>query len=337
MTSVPPKRKREDENSPSKALNMPGDICKRCNKRCTSKGKSSEAIQCGICFVWVHAACEGFTKEQFKTFSDLSKSFPNIAYCCKLNGCLTRLNQLVASKDTSKLVSPVEIGETLRDLEKKYSLLNETITKTFANVDTLSSNNTELQNKISNLAKSVDSNPGIQVNTVSVTKIVDEYRDIERRKWNVIVFNAPEPKSADISQRKTEDREFFNSLVEDIGIAPVDIADVTRLGAKVANKSRPLRVQLNNLSQRRSVLSNAKKLRNSSSRSFKEIFINPDLSPKERQAQKELRSELARRKEAGESGIFIRRGRIVKQNKTINQAVSNPREVPSEDMDDQSG
>ena len=125
--------------------------------------------------------------------------------------------------------------------------------------------------------------------------------------------------------------------MEDIGIAPVDIADVTRLGAKVANKSCPLRVQLNNLSQRRSVLSNAKKLRNSSSRSFKEIFINPDLSPKERQAQKELRLELARRKEAGESGIFIRRGRIVKQNKTINQAVSNPQEVPSEDMDDQSG
>ena len=51
--------------------------------------------------------------------------------------------------------------------------------------------NTELQNKISNLAKSVDSNDGIQANTVSVTKIVDEYRDIERRKWNVIVFNVP--------------------------------------------------------------------------------------------------------------------------------------------------
>ena len=146
-------------------------------------------------------------------------------------------------------------------------------------MDTLSSNNTELQNKISNLAKSVDGNPGIQANTVSVTKIVNEYRDIERQKWNVIVFNVPEPKSTEISQRKTEDREFFNSLLEDIGIAPVDIADVTRLGAKVANKSCPLRVQLNNLSQRRSVLSlsNAKKLRNSSSSSFKEIFINPDL------------------------------------------------------------
>ena len=71
--------------------------------------------------------------------------------------------------------------------------------------------------------------------------------------------------------------------------------------------------------------------------SLSKKFFSPDLSPKERQAQKELRSELARRKEAGESYIFIRRGCIVKQNKTINQAVSNPQEVTSEDMDDQSG
>ena len=45
------------------------------------------------------------------------------------------------------------------------------------------------------------------------------------------------------------------------------------------------------------------------------IFINPDLSFKERQAQRELRKELAARKEKGEAGIFIRRGRIVKQSK----------------------
>ena len=129
MTSAPPKRKRKDDNSPSKALNMPGYICKHCNKRCTSKGKSSEAIQCDICFVWVHAACEGFTKEQFKTFSDLSKSFPNIAYCWKLNGCLTRLNQLVASKDTSELVSPVEMVKPLEIWRKGTHFLMKQLPK----------------------------------------------------------------------------------------------------------------------------------------------------------------------------------------------------------------
>ena len=62
------------------------------------------------------------------------------------------------------------------------------------------------------------------------------------------------------------------------------------------------------------------------------IYINPDLSVRERQAQKKLRLELARRKENGESNIFIRRGRIVKQ-----RSPSQPRESTSEAMEDQSG
>ena len=165
----------------------------------------------------------------------------------------------------------------------------------------------------------------------TASKVVDEYRDMERRKWNLIVFNAPEPKSTESSQRKAEDREFFNSLIDHIGIDPVDVIDVVRLGAKTSDKLRPLRVQFNNLGHRRSVLVNAKKLRDSSSDVFKGVYINPDLSVKERQVQRNLRSELARRKENGESDIFIRRGRIVKQRNS-----SHSRGSTSELMDDQS-
>ena len=74
------KRIREGDSSPPKVPFMPGDICKHCNKKCTLKGKNSEAVQCDVCFVWVHASCKGFTKGQYKTFSDLSKVLPNIAY-----------------------------------------------------------------------------------------------------------------------------------------------------------------------------------------------------------------------------------------------------------------
>ena len=147
------KRKREDDSSPPKVLTMPGDICKHCNKKCTLKGKSSEAVQCDVCFVWVHASCEGFTKDQYKAFSDLSKFFPNIAYCCKLNGCLTRLNQLIAINSKSK--PSAEINEVLEDLKKNYSQVNEAITTLSKNIDSLSSNNTELDNKVNTLSKSI--------------------------------------------------------------------------------------------------------------------------------------------------------------------------------------
>ena len=144
LSSTLPKRRREDDNSPPKALAMPGDIC----KHCTIKGKNSEAIQCDICYVWVHASCESFSREQYKAFSDLSKSFPNLVYCCKLNGCFTRLNQLIARNDTSK--PSTEIDEVLENMEKNYSSVNQAITTISENINQLSSNNTELENKVNN-------------------------------------------------------------------------------------------------------------------------------------------------------------------------------------------
>ena len=186
-----------------------------------------------------------------------------------------------------------------------------------------------IEQQLKSLEKASKQSNVITADTAS--KVVDEYRDMERRKWNLIVFNVPEPKSTESSQRKVEDWEFFNSLIDHIGIDPVDVTDVVRLGAKTSDKLRPLRVQLNNLGHRRSVLANAKKLRDLSSDIFKGIYINPDLSVKERQAQKKLRSELARRKENGETDIFIRRGRIMKQRNSDHSQWST-----SELMDNQS-
>ena len=41
------------------------------------------------------------------------------------------------------------------------------------------------------------------------------------------------------------------------------------------------------------------------------VYITPDLSFHERMHQKNLRTELQRRKEAGEANLIIRRGQIV--------------------------
>ena len=65
----------------------------------------------------------------------------------------------------------------------------------------------------------------------------------------------------------------------------------------------------------------AKELRQS--KQFSSMYINPDLTYKERQASKELRQELARRKKAGEKDIFIRRGQIVKRISTAQDSGSN--------------
>lgn len=52
----------------------------------------------------------------------------------------------------------------------------------------------------------------------------------------------------------------------------------------------------------------------SESEQLRTVFITPDLSLQERKVQRDLRSELKRRKDAGESDLIIRRGQIVKKN-----------------------
>ena len=114
----------------------------------------------------------------------------------------------------------------------------------------------------------------VTVDTAS--RIVDEYRDKEMRKSNVIIYNIPESKAVDGAGRKKDDIAVINAIVEEIGSTALDIVDVARLGAKASDKSHPLKVHLN---QRRSLLVNAKNLCNSDQ--FNRIYINPDLSYKE--------------------------------------------------------
>ena len=47
----------------------------------------------------------------------------------------------------------------------------------------------------------------------TASKVVDEYRDLERRKCNLIAFNVPESKSIEPSQRKAEDREQAQAFI----------------------------------------------------------------------------------------------------------------------------
>ena len=55
-------------------------------------------------------------------------------------------------------------------------------------------------------------------------------------------------------------------------------------------------------------LSAAKQLRHS--QNFKNVFINPDLTKAEREKNKLLRSEVKRRRDAGEK-VFLRGGQII--------------------------
>ena len=99
------------------------------------------------------------------------------------------------------------------------------------------------------------------------------------------------------------------NATEELGIPLGEIVQVGKLGQKSSDKKRPLRVQFTDLDHRSLLLRGAKKLHKTTQ--YNNVNVNPDLSYQERQFQKGLRQELARRKSTGEKGTLIYNGQIV--------------------------
>jgi len=309
MTSAPPKRKRDDDTPPKAMTAVPGDICGHCNKRCTAKGKSSEAIQCDVCFVWVHAQCEGLSKDQYKVFAQLTATFPNIAYCCKLHGCLTRFNQLTAN-DANVNESDSKRTE---EIAEKYSLLNQSITDLSSKIQHLSLNNAALENKLNNLIKSTqpqeNSSNWEDLNALTSTSVAvnvaDEISERDKRKCNLIIHGLPEEP---LDSHHT-DADTFLELCKVSFDLDINITKAVRLGQKLNEKTRSLLVKVDNEESQKQILALAPKLR--FSKTWSKVYIQPDMSPKEREAHKKLYEQLKRRKNQGERNLIIRHGKIV--------------------------
>ena len=109
---------------------------------------------------------------------------------------------------------------------------------------------------------------------------------------------------------KEDKEEVLSVISEGLGLEDVAVESTIRLGKREEEKTRLLRVTVESVKVKRSILQKAKKLRESEK--WKSVFITPDLSPKERKRNKELRDELKRRTDEGEEDLVIRRGKIVK-------------------------
>ena len=58
--------------------------------------------------------------------------------------------------------------------------------------------------------------------------------------------------------------------------------------------------------------------------SWSNVYISPDLTPKEREANRRLREELKNRKDAGEKNLMIKRGKIVVDTRKSSEKDSQP-------------
>ena len=122
--------------------------------------------------------------------------------------------------------------------------------------------------------------------------------------------NVPEPEADSLADKVAADIKIVTDITKSEFKLNIRATRVIRIGKRQPDKPRLLLITLQHEEMKRDVLKCAKDLRGS--KDWGKIYFYPDLTPKERQAGKELRDELKRRRDQGETNIIIRGGRIVK-------------------------
>ena len=312
------KRNRPDDSPDAKShlLSKKLEMCDHCSKEFTA---SCEVLQCDLCASLVHASCEGVDKEHFQLLSQVTNKISNVMYYCKLNNCVARSKQFIF-KNVQAILSSSEDSESnetaLRSITEEQEEIRDALTALSAKVDDLCSLNQTLESEIKATAGAVVSKPSPVVGEslfASPVEAVDEYLDRERRKCNLVIYNLPEPIASNVKDRTQQDKNVFSQLVSsELKIENINLLKCIRLGKKTSNnKARPLLVSVTEASTKYNILKKASQLRHSSSHS--KVYISPDMTRKEREAAKELRTELKRRLAAGEKDLTIRQGKIVQK------------------------
>ena len=148
-----------------------------------------------------------------------------------------------------------------------------------------------------------------QITSETLKSVVKNTMQEEDRSKNLIVFGLVEQENEDL---QSSIGEVFSQL----GVKP--ISDLSRVG-KSGNKERPrpVKVVLSCASTARSVLYQARKLKNSEK--FKSVFIRPDRTLEERATHKQLIEEVKnRRKFDPGKKHFIKGGQVISEDKSDN-------------------
>lgn len=146
-----------------------------------------------------------------------------------------------------------------------------------------------------------------------VKSALEEMKDRERRKDCIIVTNIRESESETSEERLKEDMEgFLNHINKEIEVKREDVVEIVRLGKKIEGRQRPMKIKMKSKELKDKVIRCSYSL-NKGKRADERVYLNEDLTAKERIKNKELRDEKKRRERNGERDLIIRNGEIVKR------------------------
>ena len=144
--------------------------------------------------------------------------------------------------------------------------------------------------------------------------IADEMNQRELKKNNLVIFGLPERVDGSVSDRRQNDMMKCAELFEALGCSNAAIEKATRLGKERSDNKRLLRVTLSNTKDKYELLKQSRILRRHAK--FNGVYLQPDLTFAQRQADFDLRRELRDRRGKGEN-VIIHKGKIVERKSVV--------------------
>ena len=293
------------------------------------KSKSTQIYRCGSCKQWVCISCEKMPKGMFNAL----EKYPRFRVdCSSCEENPTPTNVPVAEVSTAKVEEIMErtmanmVSGLKKQLEEVVSDGKAQLKQSYAEV---ARDFTRVTGTITTIVDKKLPREATEEQThkhqAEIIENVDEYIDREKRKLNLIVHNVKEPEGVNQVERVKNDTETFDKIIKGEFNLRVKVSRAVRLGKKQEGKNRLLLVTVGNFEEEKDLLRLAKNIQQSDE--WSNIYISPDLTPKEREVNRVLRAEIRRRRDAGESNLVIRNGKIIKTTREVRvqeQAVTVP-------------
>ena len=103
------------------------------------------------------------------------------------------------------------------------------------------------------------------------------------REKNIIIFRTEESRDNEVNKRKQHYISFFNELCKNgLKMDTLKVEDITRLGKQEHERSRPIRIKLQNKGDKTKMMEATRNLRNTEDR-FRRISITDDITKTERE------------------------------------------------------
>lgn len=302
------------------------NTCRNCKKR-VSKGE--EAVQCDECSFWFHMACENIGKNLARALVEDEEMIWHCRVCKpQIKKSLAEAKKILQENESMKTeLEEVkrENSETKEQVKKFEIVLNRKDEKSSTDKHReLWEELEKIKEKLTKTEKKVDDLTGRWENfrvefeekmTEKMEELFDEWTDKEARKNNIVIFNMAEGTDGD--QQDHDKAACLDVIENELGIERAEIVGTIRLGkpedrGSRPRKPRPLPVKLSQADKKWEIVKNGKKLKEARKDEYKKMYIVPDLTLKEREKDKELRTSLKEKRDKGERDWAIRKGCLIR-------------------------